>query len=234
MSDTQVAKYDPNFKEQQKATKAPPNADQCVTADKLGGMLNVGKFNKMMDKVSNTATSFLTSYIKSQNAVAESPNLDLARYRQTALNEKRIMTEKHEAMINGLNQLYGLYDTQIINAKNTEDLYKMLVKQNNKLEKNVESEIYTIDISDRKTYYENEQNSSAGWWSSVINSTYKYLIILLIVAVVLRRRTKEMKLWGTIAALALYPIVAFFTIDVIVWIYNWIMNSIRWVYLYGL
>ena len=150
---------------------ANPTAGNCVTADNLASMINIDQFNKMMKNTSNVATGFLASYIESQNQVnKQSVDPNMERYKQTALKVKREMTEKHESMIAELNKIHGLYETQLQSEKYTKELYKMLGIQNDKLHKAVEGEIHTIELSDRKTYYENEENGSAVWWSSFLDA----------------------------------------------------------------
>ena len=209
------------------------NDSSCITADNLGSMINIDKFNQMIDNTSKVANNFLTSYIQSQNEIpVKSADLNLERYRQTALNKNREMIEKHEKMINELYKVYGFYETQLISAKNTEELYNMLINQNNKLKKAVEGEIHTIEISDRKTYYESEQNGYAGWWSSLFSNNYKYIIIILILLVFMKKRSQEKNLWGMIIALALYPILAYYLIDFVMMIYKWIISNTKLTYIH--
>jgi len=221
-----VSEFNSNNKAQQ-----PQDTSNCMTIDSLASVLDIDKFNKMITNTSTTVNSFLTSYIKSQTPQPPTLQVEMDRYRQTALDEQRKMIEKHEKMMAELNKLFGLYESQLQSAKNTDDLYKMLLAQNINLKKSVESEIHTIEISDRKTYYENEQNGYAGWWARVFNTNYKYLILLLILVVILKRRYNEPKLWGTIIALALYPMLAYYVIDFIIGIYHWVKSKTNWVYL---
>jgi hypothetical protein len=209
------------------------NTGNCVTADNLASMINVGQFNQMMKNTSNVATGFLSSYIKSQNEVnAPVVDVNLARYEQTALKLKREMIEKHDIMIDELNKIHGLYKTQIQSEKYTKELYAMLGQQNDKLHKAVEGEIHTIEISDRKTYYENEQNGYAGGWSSFLETSYKYVIIALIIIIILKKRYREFKLWGIIIGLALYPTMAHYFIELLKNIYYSIVSKTNWVYLH--
>ena len=108
----------------------------------------------------------------------------------------------------------------------------MLTKQNAILKKEIEKLIHTIEISDRKAYYENEQNGTAGWWSHHFQNKYKYLIILLILAIVISKRYKEVKLWAIVVALALYPTIAFIILNFIIGIFKWIRANSRLVYLH--
>ena len=208
------------------------NNNNCVTADNLASMINIDKFNQMIDNTSKVANNFLTSYIQSQKEIpVKAVDLNLERYTQTALNKQREMIERHEKMMNELYKTYGLYETQLQSAKNTEDLYTMLLNQNNKLSKEVEGEIHTIEISDRKTYYETEQNGYAGWWSDFLSNIYKYIIIILILLVFMKRRFREMKLWGIIIALALYPILAYYLIELLLIFYKLIISNTKLTYL---
>jgi hypothetical protein len=205
----------------------------CVTADNLASMINVGQFNQMMENTENVATDFLTSYVQSQNqATTPTVDLNLARYEQTALKIKRELIEKHDKMIVELNKIHGQFVTQIQGAKHTKDLYELLGKQNDKLRKAVEGEIHTIEISDRKTYYENEQNGYAGGWSSFFNSLYKYIIIALIIIIIMKKRYRETKLWGIVIGLALYPTIAYYIIEFIKFGYDSLLSKTNWVYLH--
>ena len=212
---------------------ANTTAGNCVTADNLASMINIDQFNQMMENTSNVATEFITSYVQSQNQ-ATTPTVDpnLARYEQTALKVKRDMREKHDSMIDELNKIHGLYETQLQSEKYTKELYEMLGKQNDKLHKAVEGEIHTIELSDRKTYYENEENGSASWWSSFLETSYKYLIIALIVIIILKKRYREMKLWIIVIGLSLYPILAYYFIEFIKYGYYSIASKTKLVYLH--
>lgn len=233
MSDAQVAKFDPNFKEQQKVKEKPKNNDGCVTADDLNKKLNVSKFNKMMEKTQNTMQQFLSSYIKKQNDVIDNrKDLEYDRYRQTAINEKRILIDKHTNMMNELNKIYQFLKNAILSEKNTADLHKMLTNQNNKLLKEEEKQRYNIEIADRKTYYENKQNTFTQGLSDFLDKNYIYFALSLVIAAIIVNRYKDKKLMGTILALALYPYIAFILLDIVSGIYNWIKGYTKWVYLY--
>lgn len=212
---------------------------KCITADNLTSILNVDKFNDMMTSTTNKANSFMDSYIKEQkdikNKVGEKQaSLELDRYRQTAINIKRTMLEKHQHMMTILNREYEILKNQLQNEKNTQDLFEILTKQNAILRKAVEKQIHTIEISDRKTYYEDEENSSAGWWASLFKTKYFYLIILIILGIFMKKRAGETKLWGSVVMLFLYPFIIFYILDIFSGVYDWIKNNSRLVYYEGL
>jgi|TARA_B110000967_G_C18900997_1_gene575065 hypothetical protein len=232
MSKPNVSNFDPNYKQQQKAKKSPSNSGKCITADTLGDHIDVKKFNTMMSKTVDTATSFLTSYQAEQNAkLPDQSALDYERYKQTALNKQRSMIEKHELMMIGLQQTFEYYKGQLMNTKSVQELHDMLIAQNTKLKGGVESEIHTIEISDRKTYYESEENESAGWWSNILSMLYKYLVILVIVTIIMKKQYHDKKLWGMVIGLILYPYIIYYMIDLLVRIYNWLISNTKWVYL---
>ena len=227
--------YDPNINEQQNATESDPS--KCLQADDLGKHLNIAKFNKMMNNTASKVTDFVDSYIKEQQDIKDKranrgASLDQNRYKQTAMEVRRKMVEKHENQMKILNREHGLLTSQIQNTEHTKELYEMLTKQNALLKKEVEKQIHIIEISDRKAYYENEQNGTAGWWSHHFQNKYKYLIILLILAIIITKRYTELKLWAIVAALALYPTIAFTIVDFIIGIFKWIRSNSRLVYLH--
>ena len=111
------------------------------------------------------------------------------------------------------------------------ELLKMLTKQNVILEKEVENEIHTIEISDRKTSYEDEQNIYIGWWSKHLKSMYWFLILLFICGIMLTSRYIEKRLWGIVFLLIIYPYIANFIFYVIARLYNLILRNIKSVYL---
>jgi hypothetical protein len=227
--------YDPNINEQQNATESDPS--KCLQADDLGKHLNIAKFNKMMNNTASKVTDFVDSYIKEQQDIKDKranrgASLDQNRYKQTAMEVRRKMVEKHENHMKVLNREHRLLTSQIQNTEHTKELYEMLTKQNALLKKEVEKQIHIIEISDRKAYYENEQNGTAGWWSHHFQNKYKYLIILLILAIIITKRYTELKLWAIVAALALYPSIAFVVLNFIIGIFKWIRSNSRLVYLH--
>ena len=136
------------------------------------------------------------------------------------------------SVIDEANYCYVDQDYSKAYLKHLFSVNEMLGKQNDKLHKAVEGEIHTIEISDRKTYYENEQNGYAGGWSSFLETSYKYVIIALIIIIILKKRYRELKLWGIIIGLVLYPTMAYYFIELLKNIYYSIVSKTNWVYLH--
>jgi hypothetical protein len=238
MSSTDVSKYDPEYSEQQDTVEppAPTDPNKCLTEADLQKKLNTGDFNKQLSNVISDATGFLNSYIKDQNNIknntAEKKNaLENDRLWQTAINKQRELLDKHKRVMQMLNREYETTEQVGNSLENTKDLLKMLTKQNMKLKKIIEGEVHSIELSDRMTYYENEQNNWIDWWAHHFKTKYWLLIFLLIVGIFLTKRQNEKQLWGKVGALAIYPYIAFFIIRLIKGMYNWIISDTKWVYL---
>lgn len=207
----------------------------CIDTNQLSKMIDIPKFNKMISNTTTVANQFLESYIKEQNDIKEGTNkrnvaLQDERYRKTALDKQREMTEKHQSNMNILNREQTFLQQQYNSMKNTEELLKMLTKQNSKLEKDVEHEIHTIEISDRKTFYEDEQNIYIGWWAKQLKTFYWFLILLFISGIMLTNRYSEKSLWGIVLLLIIYPYIANFIFYLIAGLYNLIRNNVKSVY----
>tara|TARA_B110000858_G_scaffold107024_1_gene122388 strand:- start:626 stop:1354 length:729 start_codon:yes stop_codon:yes gene_type:complete len=238
MSSANVAKYDPEYKEQQNATTKPESSDnsKCLTNEDLQKKLNTKDFNKQLSNVISDATGFLNSYIQDQNDiknnVAEKQSaLNKQRLWQTALNKKRSLLDRHTKLMKMLDKEYNTTVQVEQSLTNTQELFKMLTKQNIELKKVIEGEIHSIELSDRKTYYENEQNSWIGWWAHHFKTKYWLLIFLLIMGIILTKRFKETHLWMKVAGLAIYPYIAFLLVSLIFGIWDWIWSDTKWVYL---
>jgi hypothetical protein len=238
MSDTEVKTTDSENEEQQNTNDQDDNQGGCLTVDDLQKQLNVGDFNKQMSNVISDATGFLKSYIQDQNNIKNNTHqrqrgLEEERLWQTALNKQRKLLDRHNRIIQMLEKEYNTTEQVAQSMENTKELYKMLEKENIKLKKIIEGEIHTIELLDRKTYYENEQNDWIGWWAHHFKTKYWLLIFLLIIGILLTNRQKERHLWVKVAGLAIYPYIVFFLIRLLVGLFNWIKSDTKWVYLYA-
>jgi len=238
MSSPNVAKYDPEYKEQQKATTKPSDNSNCLTNEDLQKKLNTKDFNKQLSNVISDATGFLNSYIQEQsdiknNVADEQSALDRERLWQTSINKKRSLLDRHTKLMKMLEKEYNTTQQIDISLTNTQELFRMLTKQNIELKKVIEGEIHSIELSDRKTYYENEQNSWIGWWAHHFKTKYWLLIFLIAMGIFLTKRYNERHLWIKLAGLAIYPYVAFLLISLIIGIWNWILSDTKWVYLHA-
>lgn len=238
MSSANIATYENEYTEQQKNRPPTSRDSKCLTNENLQNKLNTDDFNKQMQNVISESTGFLNSYIQNQdniknNTIDRENKLYNERLWQTAINKRRALSDKHYNMMRMLKNKYNT-TIQVDNSlQNTIDLYKMLLKQNIELNKTIKGSIHSIELSNRKTYYENEQNNWIGWWAHHFKTKYWLLIFLLIMGIILTKRTNETHLWIKVAGLAIYPYIAFSIISLIVGIWFWIRSDTKWVYLYS-
>jgi hypothetical protein len=219
--------FDSNMASQINLTAPPKNNGGCLKPDDLKKYLNIDKFNDMMSNVGNVATEFVNTFNKEQKPVEPVDD----RYKITALKKLRELKEQHKEIITKLQREKIYYDAAIEGTTNTKELLTVLKKQNEALKVLIEKQIHIIEISDRKTYYENEQNESAGWWSHHFITKYWLLIFLIIIGIIITNQVTDVKKWLIVTGLALYPLVIFFILRVIYYFFIWIKSTTTWVYL---
>ena len=115
--------------------------------------------------------------------------------------------------------------------KNTTDLVTVLSSQNNKMKKNVENEIHTIELSDRKTYYEDARNIYLGWWSNILTHIYWLIIIVYTCGIIFTRRYTEKRQWLIIFMLIVYPRIANLLFYLVASVYHWAINNLKSIYI---
>jgi len=229
-AEEKAGQFDPDMANQVNLSNPPDNNDGCLKPDDLQSYLDIDQFNAMMSNVTNTANDFLTNFMTDQQKAAPVVDED-TRYRATALAKLRELTNQHNNIIEKLKKDYKYYIASIEGFENTKQLFKMIELENKKLKKLIEEQIHIIELSDRKTYYENEQNDWAGWWSNQLKTKYWYLIFLLIMGIILGKKTANIKNWIFVALLTIYPIFIFFIIKMILFLWKWFKTSTTWVYL---
>jgi len=221
--------FDPDMPSQINLKKPPANQGGCMTPDDLNKYLDIDKFNDMMADATQQATDFLSNFQKEQAAVPRVRSDE--RYKITAMNKLRELRDEHNNLMNRLRREETYYNSSIEGAENTKSLFKMIKKQNLELKKIIEKLIHNIEISDRKTYYENEQNDWAGWWAKHFLTKYWLLIFLMIIGIIFTKQYTDVKKWAVIIGLAIYPLVAFFILKIIYKFWDWVKSQTTWVYL---
>lgn len=229
MSTSEAKDFDPDMPSQINLKKPPQNDGGCMNPDDLQKYLDIDKFNDMMTKVSQQAQDFLTNFKKEQTVVPRVESDD--RYRLTALKKLRELRDQHNYLMNRLRREEKYYNASIEGLENTKALYRMIEKQNKELKIIIKKLINDIEISDRKTYYENEQNDWAGWWSHHLITKYWLLIFLMIVGLIITKQYTNKKKWVMIIGLAIYPLLVFYILKIIYYFLDWIKNQTTSVYL---
>ena len=208
----------------------------CIDATQLSKMIDIPKFNKMINNTTEVATNFLNSYTEKQNGnkkILEDRNAKIIeeRYKKTAMDKQRNMTEKHQSVMNILNREHLFLQQQMNSMQNTTDLFDVLSNQNSKMKTNVENEIHTIELSDRKTYYEDARNTYLGWWSNLLTHIYWLIIIVYASGIIFTRRYTEKRQWLIVFMLIVYPRVANFLFYQIASVYHWAINNLKSIYI---
>ena len=147
------------------------------------------------------------------------------------MDKQRNMTEKHQSVMNILNREHLFLQQQMNSMQNTTDLFDVLSNQNSKMKTNVENEIHTIELSDRKTYYEDARNTYLGWWSNLLTHIYWLIIIVYASGIIFTRRYTEKRQWLIVFMLIVYPRVANFLFYLIASVYHWAINNLKSIYI---
>jgi hypothetical protein len=208
----------------------------CIDATQLSKMIDIPKFNKMISNTTDVATNFLNTYTEQQNGnkkILEYRNAKILeeRYRKTAMDKKRTMTEKHQSIIDALNREHLFLQQQFNSMKNTTELVSVLSSQNDKMKKNVDNEVHTIELSNRKTYYEDARNIYLGWWSNILTHIYWLIIIVYTCGIIFTRRYTEKRQWLIVVMLILYPRIANFLFYLVASVYHWVINNLKSIYI---
>jgi hypothetical protein len=208
----------------------------CIDATQLSKMIDIPKFNKMISNTTNVASNFLDSYIQKQDGnkkILDDRNAKMLeeRYKKTAMDKKRSMTEKHQSVMDILNREHEFLQQQFNSMENTSDLVTMLSNQNKKIKNSVESEVHTIELSDRKTYYEDSRNIYLGWWSNLLTHIYWLIIIVYACGIIFTRRYTEKRQWFIVFILMVYPRIANFLFYLVASVYHWIINNMQSIYI---
>jgi len=225
-----AADFDPNMASQVNLKKPPANNNGCLKPDDLKKYLNLDQFNGMMENVGDIATEFVNNFNKEQKAI---PKIDDERYKTTALNKLRELREEHSKINTRLQRELLYCEAAIEGSENTKALFSVLQKKNEELKLLIENQIHIIEISDRKSYYENEQNEWAGWWAHHFMTKYWLLIFLMIIGIIITKQSTNPKKWLMILVLAIYPLVIFFILKIISHFWSWVKSSTTWVYLHS-
>jgi hypothetical protein len=178
----------------------------------------------------------LNTYTEKQNGnkkILEDRNAKMLeeRYKKTATDKKRTMTEKHQSIMDILNREHLFLQQQFNGMQNTTDLVTVLSTQNGKMKKTVENEIHTIELSDRKTYYEDTRNVYLGSWSNILTHIYWLIIIVYTCGIIFTRRYAEKRQWLIVFMLIVYPRIANFLFYLVASVYHWAINNLKSIYI---
>ena len=230
----EVGNFDPDYKNQQNTTTPPNNRENCLTANQLDKKLNVDETNEKLGNVMKTAGTFIDNYIKGQDKDDKDKRDEMNenRLRQTVNLKRRELIDQHKIKLGIVNKELKIYKSELQSYKNAIDLENILQKNNNQISKTFKNKLNTIEISDRKTYYENNENSYAMWWAGFFKKYYWFIILFLISGIVITKKYNDKMLWIKAAAVTIYPFLAYLLFYLVYLMIRWIKDNTKWIYLY--
>ena len=132
---------------------------------------------------------------------------------------KQQIADKFSEETSNANTMNSYYNTQLINSKNTNELYEEYLKKNADLEKTIKNSHGDVLTNDRKTYYETEAIDSAKLWHKFLTACYYILVVTFVISIfVSNSEMSRVKQLVILIALVLYP----FIIDAIV---KWVISG---------
>ncbi len=156
----------------------------------------------------------------------------LQRYKNRASELKRKMMEKSNRDMDEIKNKEISYKQKTDYLNNMITLLNKYKKENAVMEAKFKDQVNTIEINDRKTYYEEKQNNYAAWWSKHFANKYYIMVLLFILTFVFKQLYKEKKYWIITILLILYPFFAKKILYFFYIIYQFFYRSFKNVYLY--
>ena len=98
------------------------------------------------------------------------------------------------------------YNSDIINSKNTKELYNAYRDENKELEIQIRDSYSDVLTNDRKTYYEIQEYDSLKWWYTLFLTCYYILALVFFGTIILSNN--QMNLWiklFSVVLLIIYP-----------------------------
>jgi len=113
------------------------------------------------------------------------------------------------------------YNTDLINSKNTTELYEDYTTENKQFETIIKNKRGDILTQDRKTYYETQEYDSLGWWYNFLLSIYYILVFAFFLASILTpSKLKTIEKLGLLLCFIFYPYIMNYIFTFIIGIIN--------------
>ena len=124
----------------------------------------------------------------------------------------KLITEKFNEEVQRANIMNSYLNSQIVNSKNTVELYASYTQKNSDMEKEIKRSYGDVLTSDRKSYYETQELDGLQNWHTIFIVTYYILTVVFILGTLFSPNTMSVtQKIGIIFLLAIYP----FIIDII-------------------
>ena len=197
--------------------QASPEAQRKQTQEDLE--------KKYLDSQTNLQTAPLEleknkkNYYVFRNGEAYYDTIMETELKKKAEQIKQQISEKFSEETSNAKTMNSYYNTQLINSKNTTELYEEYLKKNVDLEKTIKNSHGDVLTNDRKTYYETEAIDSAKLWHKFLMGCYYILVVAFLISIfVSDSEMSRIKQLVILIALVLYP----FIIDAIV---TWFLSG---------
>ena len=156
----------------------------------------------------------------------------LGRYKTQASNLRKKMADKANKEMTNIKKTKIIYNEKVNYLNNMNVLLNKLNKENAYMKAKFQGQINTIEINDRKTYYEEKQNNYTEWFSKHFEKKYWIMIILFIIAFVYKQLYKDTKYWIITVVIIFFPYIIKKCISLLYAIYLAIYSQFKNVYLY--
>jgi hypothetical protein len=116
-------------------------------------------------------------------------------------------------------------NSQIINSKNTAELYGTYTQKNSDMEKVIKRSYGDVLTKDRKSYYETQELDGLGSWHTGLMTVYCILTVVFVLGVLFSPNTMSTaQKIGMVVLLVLYPFVIDMIVDRVVGVVRKVMS----------
>jgi hypothetical protein len=118
------------------------------------------------------------------------------------------LSEKFTEHVDLANTLNTYYNSDLINSKNTEELYENYLQKNKEMEKRIQNTRGDVVTNDRKTYYESQEQYNLFFWYRIFMTTYYLLLVVFMLGIIFspNKLSRPLKI-GITLLLFIYPFI---------------------------
>lgn len=141
------------------------------------------------------------------------------------------LSEKFNQQISDAHSFNKLYNTDLINAENTQELYKYYLDKNKTLISDVTKASSDIYTNDRRSYYESQELENLEWWYTIEIWIYALVVLTFIVFSIFGTPIRSRKvLLIAIVIMICYPFVsttiALYILSCVKWLFSFFPKNV--------
>jgi len=232
--------FNENILKQQQETTAQINALLAKSAEALACGPDCQKIKtkqELEQKYLNSQTNMITApiqmeearknyYVFSKGEAAYNTILEDDLKKKADIIGKEITANFLEEVKKAIT-LNVYYNTDLINSKNTTELYSDYTRKNKYFEKIIKNMYGDILTQDRKTYYETQEYESLEFWYKMFLSIYYILVIIFLLGLIFsHNQLKISQKIGIFLLLVIYPFIVNYIFSFILGVLNKIKNFV--------